>query len=300
MTQPTTPLAGKLKPHNSKADEVSKSMPRTKRTSEANDRPTEAGSAWRKFTGDFSSSRALYGAAGVAVLAPSMVMAPGASDVTTRAEEPAPDVPVDADMSTPISVAAETIGIAQGRDADEKLAFPPSGTFAERAWSRVDRNKNGSISGSEIKNYLGRVGVSAGFLGGVHNQAVSTAMKEADFNGDRKISKKEISGLIANIDVGDVLDENGRIKPELSDEAFAKIDGNASNTISSSELEKHITAVLPEDTWFKSTVASAARKIGMDIFDTDHDKVISRAEFDQIVQDLQKIKASVSPGEMIP
>ncbi|MEE2902208.1 MAG: hypothetical protein VYC39_07745 [Myxococcota bacterium] len=294
MTQPTTPLAGSLKPHSPKAREASTSMPRSKRTSEANDRTAEAGSAWRKFTSSLSSSRALYGAAGVAALAPTMLMAPGAGDVTTRAEEPERDVTVEADTSTPVSIAADTIGDDTRRDGDEKPAFPPPGTFAERAWNRVDRNNSGSINGSEIKNYLGRVGVSAGFLGGVHNQAVSTAMKEADLNGDQKISKKEISGLIANIDFGDVLDENGHIKPELSDEAFAKIDVNASNTISSSELEKHINKALPQDSWFKSTVASAARKIGMDIFDTDRDKVISRVEFDKIVEDLQKIKASVS------
>ena len=294
MTQPRPRLARNTETQSSTRGQDRKDIPRSKADSKSTTATEKAGSAWSKFTGSFSSSSAWYGAAGAAALAPAMLMAPGADAVVANTNGTVRDGVVDTDTGTPVSVAADTLGTTENQETNEKPVFPPPGTFAERAWNRVDRNRNGSINGTEIKNYLSRVGVSGGFLGSVHNQAVSAAMKEADLNGDSKISKKEISGLIANIDVGDVLDENGRVKPELADRAFAKIDTNSSNAISASELEKHINKTLPEETWFKSTVASAARKIGMDMLDTNRDKVISKAEFDQTVQDLQKVKASVS------
>ena len=269
-------------------------IPRANKPAEQDIKAETAGKRWNKFAGNSLSSRAWLGAAGAAALAPAMLMAPGAGATVSSSSGAAQAGPINNDTNTPVSVAADTLGVTNPEPVEDKPVFPPPGTFAERAWNKVDRNRDGGINSGEIKSYLGRVGVSAGFLGSVHNQAASAAMKEADLNRDGKISKNEIGGLIAKVDVGDVLDENGRVKPELVNQAFSKIDTNSSNAISASELEKHINKNLPEDTWFKSTVASAARKIGMDVLDTNRDKVISRAEFDQSVQDLQKIRASVA------
>jgi Ca2+-binding EF-hand superfamily protein len=244
-------------------------------------------------------NKSVLNTAGIVAAAPAVMLgagglSPAASPHGTDAE---PDGRVGFDDSTPVAVADEVINGSNRRSATAPEDFPPSDTFAARTWNKIDRNRSGAITKDEIGKYLTSVGVKPGFLGLVHGQATSEAMKMLDSNNDAKITKSEVVKVIKKELKAEEFGPNGLLKPELVDKAFKEMDSNGSSVITGAEFEKAVAKSMKSNSMFKSTVTSIARKIGMDVLDTNRDGRLTRQEFDKAAADVAKIRASINHTE---
>lgn len=252
---------------------------------------------WNRFAGQFKKpgDGTWAATAGVAASVPAVLM--GAAAVSPQASAVNPQESnndnVRTDENSPVEIADEVLNGTSRNERATPQEFPPPGTFAEKTWNKVDRNRNGSINSAEIKKYLSSVGVSPGFLGLVHKQAASEVMKMADLNKDGKVSKFEVKSVIKKELRDDEFDAQGKVKPEVIEKGFKKLDSNRSGAVSKSELEAVVKKTMASNSMFGGTIASIARKIGMDVLDANKSGAISRTEFESAAKDLAAIRASV-------
>ena len=282
-----------------KKPEAKERLPRNSRDSFQTDGvPKEkANTVWNRFSSQFKKPGDGTWAAtiGASATVPAVMMGAAAVSPQAAAINPQTDVNnhVNADENTPVEIADEVLNGTSRNERPAPQEFPPPGTFAEKTWNKVDRNRNGSIDSAEVKKYLSSVGVSPGFLGLVHKQAASEVMKMADLNRDGKVSKSEVKAVVKKELRNDEFDAQGNVKPEVIEKGFKELDSNRSGSVSKSELEAAVKKAMASNSMFGGTIASIARKIGMDVLDTNKSGSISRTEFESVAKDLAAIRASV-------
>jgi len=284
---------------STQSEKAKSSIPRNSRDDFESPKPTPSrNTLWSRFKGQFkkpSSSSSAVTTAGMIGAAPAVMLGASGLVATNSASRTGIDVGtnVNFDENTPSRFAAAELHNNPANPTSEPQEFPPPDTFAARTWNKIDSNRSGLITKDEIAKYLNKVGVEPGFLGLVHRQATSEVMKMVDANKDGKISKQEIKKIVKKEIKADEFDEQGRIKPDLVDKAFKEMDTNRSGVVTVPEFEKAVKKAMNSNSLFQSTIASIARKIGMDVLDTDRDGRLTRQEFEKAAQDLAKIHASI-------
>ena len=99
-------------------------------------------------------------------------------------------------------------------------------------------------------------------------------------------------GVAATVMPKEIFDAEGKIRPDLVDEVFAKMDKNSSGTISRKEIESSALENMPKGTKHKDTKAEVAGKLGLDALDFDKSGDITRAELLKAAEDVAAIMNS--------
>ena len=166
------------------------------------------------------------------------------------------------------------------------------GTFIHDLFVRINQNKDTGIDRDEVIAHLKRVGIKGGFLGMVHSGVADAFLENLDTNKDEKVTWEEFYGVAATVMPAEIFDAEGKIRPDLIDEVYAKLDTDNSGGVSRKEIEASALANMPEDTSHKGTKAGVAGKLGIDALDFDKSGDITKAELLKAAEDVARIMGS--------
>ena len=167
-----------------------------------------------------------------------------------------------------------------------------SGTFIHDLFVRINQNKDTGIDRKEVIEHLKKVGIKGGFLGLVHSGVADAFLENLDTNKDEKVTWEEFYGVAATVMPPEIFDQEGKIRPDLIDEVFAKLDRNGSGTINRKEIEHSALANMPKDTSHKDKKADVAGRLGIDALDFDKSGEITKAELLKAAEDVARVMAS--------
>jgi len=166
-----------------------------------------------------------------------------------------------------------------------------SGNTYNKLFTRMDRDADGAVEPKEVTKHLKNAGVDAGFLGMVHNTAKDKFMKTLDADKSGGVTWDEFQGVTKDLLPSSVRDADGKIDADLANKTFEKLDRNGDGGVNRSELEKGTLDALPQDASFRGTTAEIAAKLGLDAFDANRDRLISREEFNTALSDADALLA---------
>lgn len=162
-------------------------------------------------------------------------------------------------------------------------------------FDRVSQN-TGSIDRPAVVDYLKKLGVGGGLLGGQKvNKGADAFMAKLDTSpADGKVTWEEFVAESRQLLPAQLRDGQGRLNPALIPQVFSEIAGTNKSHATRDDIARYVAGrVTGAAAMFAGTIADASSKLALDALDADGDGKVQQSDLEHLVSD---INAQIDPS----